>query len=238
MCLERCDLLFLYPELLQVGIEDITERETTMYRVALLGGIGVLVVVAFLMTTTQFSPVAATSPPSSPFVFELKADLDRDMAKERNWAFDDVAVRLNVPRIEGTIFTPDFQSLADCCRADDLSIGLSIGLPNFTIPIIIAYDPRSLGQRHAEAMLREQHKIPPSLRKHGLFFMGTKWWDVLEPEKAMEYVPFLRWQEDAEKWILDFYCLKNYDHADVAAGETALKFNKNAIWVINKGQAL
>ncbi len=209
-----------------------------MSRISLLGGIGVLVVVAFLTTTTPFSPVAATSPPSSPFVFELKADLDRDMAKERNWAFEDVSVRLNVPRIEGIIFTPDFQSLADYCRADDLSIGT----PNDPLqnPTIRGWDPRSLGQRHAEAMLREQHKIPPSLRKHDLFFMGTEWWDNPEPEKqeAMEYVPFLRWQENAEKWILDFYCLKNFNHADVAAGETALKFNKNAISVINKGQAL
>lgn len=174
-------------------------------------------------------PIKATIAPSN-FVFTLSDNLDHDMGTERAWILEDVAVRLNVPRTDGTFFSPKLDSLADQCRKDDASLGC----PNN--PCILGWNPRSLGQWNAEAMLREQHKIPSGWRKYDLFFMKTEWWDpedASKNRKGIEYVPFLHWANTEERWILDFYCLKNFNNPDnLLAGETALKFNKNAMSII------
>lgn len=64
------------------------------------------------------------------------------------------------------------------------------------------------GQRHAEAMLRDQRKIPEEYQQHYLPFPGTVW-----VNSGDRYVPCLYWRVD--RWCLNFCWLEVDFNRDV-----------------------
>ncbi|MDO8466913.1 MAG: hypothetical protein Q7S83_02105 [bacterium] len=61
----------------------------------------------------------------------------------------------------------------------------------------------NLGQRHAEALLERQNFIPHSWTNFYLIFPGTVWNDP----QGKRRVPFLGYNSDTGKWVLDFILL-------------------------------
>lgn len=66
----------------------------------------------------------------------------------------------------------------------------------------------NLGQKHAEALLENQHLIPEKWRKYYLVFPGSVW----QRRDGDRTVSYLHWS--GEQWCLDFYWLDDDFYSD------------------------
>ena len=116
-------------------------------------------------------------------VFRFVAGFDRDMSAE-GWKLES-----DVDVVEGRFELPE---LVEFLQEEESSIHGEEMLKRAKAKDCL------LGQRHAEAFLRNQEAIPEEYRKYYLVFPGTVWVDL----GGDRFVPYLYW--GGGRWCLGF----------------------------------